>query len=114
LLYVLAVVAVNPNLGGVSGLVYVGSAILAPIAVVFGENVARRGDDRGEIAAQMGLGTIFGLWALPASSGVIALLAIAAGVRSVATSSEPRRATAALLVGVGLGVVLLVLSFQRI
>jgi hypothetical protein len=116
LLYAVLVVAMNLSSlgGGVVALIYVVAAIVAPAAVFVGENLAHRGDRWGEGLALAGLGTIFGIWALPSSSGVVALLAIIAGLRSVAMSSRRGRATLALLIGVGLGVVLLLGSFRSV
>jgi hypothetical protein len=116
LLYAILVVAMNLSSlgGGVAALVYVVAAIVAPAAVFVGENLAHRGNRWGEGLALAGLGTIFGIWALPSSSGAIALLAIIAGLRSVAMSSHRGRATLGLLTGVGLGVILLVGSFRSV
>lgn len=95
-------------------LAYAAIAVLAPVAVVAGDRVARSGDRTADTVAQLGLGIIAGIWALPATSGLVAILAVVAGVWS-GFRSEHRRwfAVRALMIGVLVGGGVLALSFRR-
>ncbi len=115
LLYAVLVVATNLGhlTGGLGTLLYVTAVVVAPIAVLVADNLVRRGDPRGDPIAQTGLGLLFGMWALPATSGLVALLAIIAGLRAAITSNHRRVAISWLAVGVLVGVLLLGISFTR-
>ena len=114
LVYLALVVAMNPTAldARPSTLLYLLAAVLAPIAVIIGEHRARGGGGTAaDAVAQASLGVIFGVWALPSSSGLVALLALAAGVWSAFRSPHHRGyAALALLAGIGTGLGLLALT----
>ena len=115
LIYALLVFAMNlaELTRGLTTLIYATCAVLAPIAVVAGDRLAHRGNGRADGLAQLGLGVLFGIWALPASSGAIALVALGAGLWSAFRSPHRLIAVLALLAGVGIGVGVLAVSFTR-
>jgi hypothetical protein len=117
LVYAALVVAMNVTALNArpSTLLYVLAAVLAPIAVLTGDHRARRGGETvADAVAQAGLGVLFGIWAQPASSGLVALLAMAAGLWSAFRSPHHRGyAAVALLVGSGTGLGLLALTIAQ-
>jgi hypothetical protein len=94
-------------------LVYALISVLVPLGVVAGDRRARQGSLRGDVAAQLGLGIVAGMWALPATSGLVAILAVVAGVRSAFRSDRRWYAVLAFAIGVLIGVGVLGLSFVR-
>jgi hypothetical protein len=94
-------------------LVYALISVLAPMGVVAGDRLARLGSFRGDVGAQVGLGILAGMWALPATSGLVALLAVVVGVRSAFRSDHRWYAVLAFAIGVLIGVGVLGLSFLR-
>lgn len=75
--------------------------------------MARGGDHIADFVAQGGLGVIVGIWALPATSGLVAVLAALAGTRSVFRSSHRWSAALAFVAGVLIGLGVLALSLVR-
>lgn len=94
-------------------LLYAAIAVLVPIAVVAGDRMARGGNRRADPVAQLSLGVIAGMWALPSTSGLVAILALVAGAVSVRSAPERVSATIALVAGILIGVGVLALSFNR-
>jgi hypothetical protein len=95
-------------------LAYAIIAVVAPVAVVVGDRLGRSGDRTGDWVAQAGLGVIAGMWALPASSGLIAILAVVAGALSAFRSAHGRWSSVlALVSGALVGVGVLAASFSR-
>lgn len=115
LLYALLVIAMGTAQlsTGPTVLAYATTVVLAPIAVLAADRRARRGDHIADLVAQAGLGVIVGIWALPSTSGLVAILAAVAGAWSVSRSGHRWRAAFALLAGAVIGVGLLTLSFVR-
>jgi hypothetical protein len=116
LVYAVLVVAMSAMqlAGGLTLLAYAAVAILAPIAVVLSDRMAQSSNRTAEAVAQLGLGVIAGMWALPATSGLVAILAVVAGARSVFLTGASRwSALLALVTGAVVGVGVLALSFSR-
>ena len=116
LVYAVLVVAMSAVqlAGGPTLLAYAVVAVLAPIAVVVSDRMAQSGDRAADAVAQLGLGVIAGMWALPATSGLVAILAVVAGARSVFRSGGGHwSALLALVTGAVVGVGVLALSFSR-
>lgn len=107
--YLLLIAAMNPGeLGRITNVVYVVSGLAAGAAAILADRAYQRGAPRADAVAQLGLGFIVGLLAMPSSSGLIALLALVCGVRSIITSRSNRLfALAALVIGIGAGGALL-------
>lgn len=114
LLYAVLVVAMGAaQLTGPTALVYAAIAVLAPIAVIVADRLARNGDLTADSVAQAGLGIIVGIWALPATSGLVAILAAVAGARSALHSGHRWYAVLAFVAGALIGIGVLALSFVR-
>jgi len=76
--------------------------------------MARSGNRAADLIAQLGLGVIAGVWALPSSSGLVAILALVVGVWSAVRSAHSRLfAAVALIGGLAIGFGVLALSFAR-
>lgn len=115
LLYALAVWVLNFNTVNWSVLTvpYAAATLVAPVIVLALERLGREADVRHEAYVQTALGVIFGIWALPATSGLVAILAVVAGVSSIWRSTNRGISAASLIVGVGIGVGLLFASLAR-
>jgi hypothetical protein len=116
LVYAVLVVATSAVqlAGGLTLLAYAAVAVLAPIAVVLSDRMAQSGNRTADAVAQLGLGVIAGMWALPATSGLVAILAVVAGARSAFRFGAGRwSAVLALVTGAVVGVGVLALSFSR-
>lgn len=116
--YVIVVVAIFGNaaasMSSLAALIYVAAAVIAPLVVLAGDRLARRGNGHADAASQLGLGLIAGIWLLPASSGLVAIFAVIAGIWSAARSVHHRAvALLALICGTALGLALLALSITR-
>ncbi len=114
--YLLLITAMNLEaLRAISAGVFVLSGLAAAAAVVFAGRADRQGTHLADVAAQLGLGFLVGLLAQPASSGVVAVVALVAGLRAIIiTRSNRLFAGAAFPVGIAAGAAVLWVPLGRI
>jgi hypothetical protein len=115
LVYALLVVAMNvAELGrSVPALLYVAAALVAPLVVIIGDRRARAASTSWHLSAQVAAGTLAGMWALPSTSGLVAILAAFGGALAVRSGPGSRVfAALALIAGAVVGVALLALTLR--
>lgn len=114
-IYMLLIAAMNPGeLGRITNVVYVVSGLAAGAVAILADRAYQRGTRPADAAAQLALGFVVGLLAMPSSSGLIALTALVCGLRAIIISRSSRLlALAALVTGIVVGGALLWVPLAR-